>query len=252
MTAISDALDGQVALVTGASSGIGEATAELLADEGASIVLAARRSEDLNALADRIETAGGDALPVETDVTDEDQIRELIDTVEEEYGRLDVLINNAGVMLLSPIESADTDDWEQMLDVNVLGLMDTTQAALPLLKESEAGHVVNLSSVAGRKAYAGSGAYNASKFGVTAFSEALRQETLDDDIRVTSIEPGAVDTELQEHIPDEDAREENEEMLESMTPLEGEDIARAIRYAVTQPAHVDVNEILIRPTEQEL
>lgn len=252
MTAISDALDGQVALVTGASSGIGEATAELLADEGASIVLAARRSEDLNALADRIETAGGDALPVETDVTDEDQIRELIDTVEEEYGRLDVLINNAGVMLLSPIESADTDDWEQMLDVNVLGLMDTTQAALPLLKESEAGHVVNLSSVAGRKAYAGSGAYNASKFGITAFSEALRQETLDDDIRVTSIEPGAVDTELQEHIPDEDAREENEEMLESMTPLEGEDIARAIRYAVTQPAHVDVNEILIRPTEQEL
>lgn len=252
MTAISDALDGQVALVTGASSGIGEATAELLADEGASIVLAARRSEDLNALADRIETAGGDALPVETDVTDEDQIRELIDTIEEEYGRLDVLINNAGVMLLSPIESADTDDWEQMLDVNVLGLMDTTQAALPLLKESEAGHVVNLSSVAGRKAYAGSGAYNASKFGVTAFSEALRQETLDDDIRVTSIEPGVVDTELQEHIPDEDAREENEEMLESMTPLEGEDIARAIRYAVTQPAHVDVNEILIRPTEQEL
>lgn len=252
MTAISDALDGQVALVTGASSGIGEATAELLADEGASIVLAARRSEDLNALADRIETAGGDALPVETDVTDEDQIRELIDTIEEEYGRLDVLVNNAGVMLLSPIESADTDDWEQMLDVNVLGLMNTTQAALPLLKESEAGHVVNLSSVAGRKAYAGSGAYNASKFGITAFSEALRQETLDDDIRVTSIEPGAVDTELQEHIPDEDAREENEEMLESMTPLEGEDIARAIRYAVTQPAHVDVNEILIRPTEQEL
>lgn len=172
MAATSDALDGQVALVTGGSSGIGEATAELLAEEGASVVVTARRTEDLNALTDRIETAGGDALPVETDVTDEEQIDELIATVEEEYGRLDVLVNNAGVMLLSPIESADTDDWEQMLDVNVLGLMDATQAALPLLKESEASHVVNLSSVAGRKAYAGSGAYNASKFGVTAFSEA--------------------------------------------------------------------------------
>lgn len=245
-------LDDSVALVTGASSGIGAATARELAGEGASVALAARREGRLESLASEIEDDGGEALVVPTDATEESQVREMVDTTVEELGGLDVLVNNAGVMLLEPVAEADPDDWQQMLELNVHGLMVASQAALEVMQEEGEGDIVNLSSVAGRKAYAGSSGYNASKFGVTAFSEALREEVVDSDIRVTTIEPGVVDTELADHIPDEDQKEMVEEMMNEMEPLRPEDIARSIRFAVTQPSHVDVNEILIRPTRQEL
>jgi NADP-dependent 3-hydroxy acid dehydrogenase YdfG len=251
---VTDGLTDRVALVTGASSGIGEATAEALAAEGARVALAARREDELHALADRIESEGGETLVVPTDVTDESQVEAMIQETYETFGRLDVLVNNAGVMLLENVADASRENFRQMAEVNLLGLMNTTHEALPIMQEQGTGHIVNLSSVAGRKAIPGSSAYNATKFGVNGFTEALRQELAGEgnEIRTTLIEPGFVDTELDEHIPDDDQQAQTQEMLETISALTGEDIARSIRYAVTQPAHVDVNEILIRPTEQEL
>lgn len=251
MVGSSATLDGSVALVTGASSGIGEATVKALANEGASVALAARREPQLRDLADRIEADGGDALVVPTDVTDESDVQEMVETTYEEFGRLDILVNNAGVMLLEPVERADTDNFRQMVEVNLMGLMNATHAVLPILQEQGKGHIVNVSSVAGRQASTNSSGYNATKFGVNGFTEALRQEITQEGIRTTLIEPGVVDTELQDHIPDENAKESIEEWVESMSPLTSEDIARSIHYAVTQPQHVSVNEILIRPTQQQ-
>lgn len=246
-------LGGEVAVVTGASSGIGKATAKSLAEEGADVVLAARREGELKELADHINTEGGDALVVPTDVTDESDVQNLVDQTVEEFGGLDILINNAGVMLLEQVEDADSDNVQQMVDVNLSGLMQLTREALPIMQDQGSGHVVNLSSVAGRKSFPGSSAYSATKFGVNGFSEGLRQEvTGEDDIRVTLIEPGFVDTELAEHIPDDDIQEQTEKTLETMDALTPQDIARSITYAVGQPPHVDVNELLIRPTHQEL
>mgnify|MGYP002760326717 FL=1 len=245
-------LAGEVAIVTGASSGIGEATAESLASRGASVVLAARRADELEAVAERIRTEGGEALVVPTDVTEDDDIDALIAETVDEFETIDILVNNAGVMLLEPLESADRDNLRQMIEVNLLGLMNLTHAALPTMQAQDSGHIVNISSTAGRRAGAKSSGYNATKFGVNAFTEAVRQEVTTDGIRTTIIEPGAVDTELQEHIPDEEIKQQIEEgMIESMTPLESDDIARAIIYAVTQPQHVNVNEVLIRPAEQQ-
>ncbi|MCO8245403.1 MULTISPECIES: SDR family oxidoreductase [unclassified Haladaptatus] len=253
MTTITDDLEGKTALVTGASSGIGESTAETLSEAGASVALAARREDELAQLANRIESKDGEALVIPTDVTNEEDIREMIDRTQEEFGTLDILINNAGVMLLEQVEDANTDNFRQMVEVNLLGMMNTAHAALPIMQDQGEGHIVNISSVAGRKAYAGSSGYNATKFGVNGFSEALREEvTGENDIRVTLIEPGYVDTELAEHIPDDEQKSQAEQMLESMDALSPDDIARSIAYAVGQPPHVDVNEILIRPTDQEL
>ncbi|MBX0294513.1 SDR family oxidoreductase [Haloarcula nitratireducens] len=252
MSLIED-IDGKVALITGASSGIGEATAESLAEEGVNVALAARREDELAQLADRIESSGGDALVVPTDVTDEDEVKELVDRTHDEFGRIDILVNNAGVMLLEQVESADTDNFQQMVDVNLSGLMAVTHAVLPIMQQQGSGHVVNISSVAGRKSFPGSSAYSATKFGVNGFSRGLRKEvTGENDIRVTRIEPGFVDTELADHIPEDEQREQTQQMLESMDALTPEDIARSITYAVGQPGHVDVNELLIRPTQQEL
>src|SRR5947209_5855537 len=248
---MADKLRGKVALVTGASSGIGEATALALAAEGANVAVAARRVDRLETLIKRIEESGGQAIPIQADVADEAQAREMIRTAHDRWGRLDILVNNAGVMLLGQIDGADTEDWRRMVNTNVLGLMYATHAALPLMKAQNVGHIVNISSVAGRTARAGSGAYNATKWGVVAFSEALRQEALRDKIRVTVIEPGAVSTELTEHITNPAAKKQQEEWIRSLRPLQSEDIAAAIVFAVTQPLHVDINEILIRPTEQE-
>ncbi|QCS44586.1 SDR family NAD(P)-dependent oxidoreductase [Natrinema versiforme] len=246
-------LAGQVAIVTGASSGIGEATAEALASRGASVVLAARRKKELEALAGQIESAGGEALSVPTDLTAKDDIDNLVETTTDEYGRIDILVNNAGVMLLEPVERADRENFRQMIEVNLLGLMNLTHATLPVMQEQDAGHIVNVSSTAGRDAIANNGGYAATKFGVNAFSESLRQEVTTEGIRTTIIEPGAVETELQEHIPDDEIKEQIEEgFLESITPLQSEDIADAIAYAVTRPQHVSVNEMLIRPTDQQL
>ena len=244
-------LNGKVAIITGSSSGIGEATAIALAAEGAQVAIAARRGERLEDLAKRIEASGGRALPIVTDVTDETQANNLVQKTNEELGRVDILINNAGVALIGNIDGGNTADWRRMFDLNVLGVLYTTHAVLPILKAQKSGHIVNISSVAGRIARAGVGIYNATKWGVNAFSEALRQEVLKDNIRVTIIEPGLVDTEGNNHITDPVAKKISEERRSLITPLQSEDIAAAIIYAVTQPQHVNVNEILIRPTQQE-
>jgi NADP-dependent 3-hydroxy acid dehydrogenase YdfG len=247
-------LEGSVALVTGASSGIGEATALALAAEGAAVAIAARRRDRLDALADKI-NAQGRALVLETDVTDEAQVRAMVDQTVTVLGGLDVLINNAGVMLLGPILDAPTEEWRRMVELNLLGLLYCTHAALPhLLAAAEGGRgvadVVNVSSVAGRVARLDSGVYNATKWGVGAFSESLRQEVTTRHVRVSLVEPGAVATELAGH--------NRPEVLSVMaanfagvTPLQAEDIAAAVLFVVTQPRHASVNEVLVRPTEQE-
>ncbi len=244
-------LDGKVALVTGASSGIGEATALALAEAGASVAVAARRTDKLEELVKKIEGMGGKAFAITADVSDEDQARDMVTAANAEFGRVDILVNNAGVMLLGPIGGADTEEWRRMLGINVLGLMYATHAALPLMKAQGSGHIVNISSVAGRTVSAGVGVYNASKWGVGAFSESLRQEVSKDKIRVTIIEPGAVATELTQHVTNPEVQERVQKMYDEITTLESEDIAAAIIYAVTQPDRVNINEILIRPTEQQ-
>ncbi|MBW4471721.1 MAG: SDR family NAD(P)-dependent oxidoreductase [Stenomitos rutilans HA7619-LM2] len=244
-------LDGKVAIVTGASSGIGEATAIALAAEGATVAIAARRSDRLNKLAKHITEKGGQVLSITADVSDEDQVNVMMQKTQAEFGRVDILINNAGVMLLGMIDGANTEDWRRMINLNVLGLMYATHKVLPLMKAQGEGHIVNISSVAGRVANAGSGVYNASKWAVGAFSEALRKEVYQNNIRVTIIEPGLVATELPQHVTDPKAKETTANFYGSVKNLDAEDIAAAIVYAVTQPSHVNVNEILIRPTEQE-
>src|SRR3954471_13617901 len=245
------ALDGKVAAITGASSGIGEATAVALARAGAAVAIGARREDRLSSLASRIEGDGGRALALPVDVADEDSARSFVTEAHSQLGGLDILVNNAGVMLLGPVEDAPTDHWRTMVNVNVLGLLYCTHAALPIMREAGGGHIVNLSSVAGRSANAGSAVYNLTKFGVGAFSEALRQEALHSNIRVTIIEPGFVETELQEQNENPVVLEGIEQMREQIgTPLTADDIARSIAYAVTQPDHVSVNEVLIRPSKQ--
>jgi NADP-dependent 3-hydroxy acid dehydrogenase YdfG len=245
------ALSGRVALVTGASSGIGEATALALARQGAKVAVAARRFERLQALADTIAQDGGEALPIRADIGREDEVRSMIEQVGARLGRLDVLVNSAGVMLLAPVLEATTDEWRKMIDLNLLGLMYVTKAALPIMRQGGRGHVVNVASLAGRIANPGAAGYAATKFGVVAFSESLRREVYKDNIRVTVVEPGVVATELGEHIGNAAAKAGLMNRIASMEPLQAEDIAAAIVYAVTQPARVSVNEILIRPTSQE-
>ncbi len=242
-------LDGKVAIITGASSGIGEATAEALATEGAAVVVAARREDRLNDLVGRIEGDGGRVLPVACDVADEEQAHALIQRAKDELGSVDILVNNAGVMQLSKIEKGLSDEWRTMFDVNVMGLLYVTDAAVQVMKEQGSGHLVNISSVAGRKAGPLRGAYSGTKFAVNAISEALRQELIEDNVRVTVVEPGAVETELTSHITDEEAKE-GIKSIYGLDILQAEDIANAIAYCVTQPERVSVNEILIRPTQQ--
>jgi NADP-dependent 3-hydroxy acid dehydrogenase YdfG len=243
-------LDSKVAVVTGASSGIGEATAEALAAEGAAVVVAARREERLSDLVERIKGSGGKALAVECDVTDEWQAHDLIRQAKEEFGRVDILVNNAGVMQLSKVEKGLSDEWRTMFEVNVLGLLYTTDAAIEVMKEQGSGHLINISSLASRGTRPGLGVYSGTKMAVNGISEALRQELLEYNIRVTMVEPGVVKTELPEHITDEEAREGIQGMLGSIEPLQPEDIANAIVYVITQPPRVSINEILIRPSQQ--
>jgi NADP-dependent 3-hydroxy acid dehydrogenase YdfG len=249
-------LDQTVALVTGASSGIGQAAAKALAGRGAAVVLVARRVDRLEQLGSEIADAGGTALPIEADVSDRAQASAAVERAVEELGRLDVLVNNAGVMLLGPLVDAPVEEWEQMVQVNLLGLLYTSHAALPhLLKAAEGdprrvADLVNISSVAGRMARKGSGVYNATKHGVGAFSESLRQEVTGRHLRVSLVEPGAVATELQSHNRPE-VRDQIEKRFEDMDILQAEDIADAIAYVVTRPRHVAINEVLVRPTQQE-
>jgi NADP-dependent 3-hydroxy acid dehydrogenase YdfG len=245
------ALDGRKIAITGGSSGIGAATAEMLAAEGAEVVIGARREDRLAELVERIEGAGGVAYAQRVDVADEESAREFVASAAKHMGGLDGLINNAGVMLLGPIDGANTDEWRRMVEVNMLGLLYCTHAALPVLREGGGGDIVNISSVAGRVASAGSAVYNLTKWGVGAFSEALRQETGWAKIRVTIVEPGWVDTELQGHNENPYVLETINKMHEQIGKvLDADDIARAILYALSQPEHVSVNEILVRPTNQ--
>ncbi len=254
---MSERLDGTVALVTGASSGIGEATARLLAERGAAVAIAARRKDRLDRLAAEIEGKGGRALAIEADVTDQTQAAAAVERTVTELGRLDILVNNAGVMLLGPAVDAPLEEWERMVAINVMGLLYCTYAALPhLLAAAEEeprrlADLVNISSVAGRKPNAGSGVYNLSKFGVGAFSESLRMELAKRHVRVSLVEPGFVKTELSNHIR-EGVREAARQRYVGVEMLEAEDIADAIAYVVTRPRRMAVNEVLVRPTEQEL
>ena len=249
-------LNGTVALVTGASSGIGEATAMALAEQGATVAIAARRKERLDDLAARITDAGSKVLAVETDLASQEQAAALVKQVVAELGRLDTLVNNAGVMLLGPALDAPLEEWERMLDVNVKGLLYCAHAALPHLLQAaqdsprRVADMVNISSVAGRVARGGSGVYNLTKHGVGAFSESLRQEVTKRHVRVSLVEPGAVATELSSHNRAE-IREQIQQRFGEVERMRSEDIADAIAYIVTRPWRVAINEMLIRPTEQE-
>ena len=253
---MAERLDGTVALVTGASSGIGAATAMELASHGAAVALVARRSGRLGELATVIRGQGGKALVLAADITDEPQAREAVGRVAAELGRLDTLVNNAGIMLLGPVEGAPLSEWRRMIDINLLGLLHCTHAALPLLLDAAANSerrvadLVNISSVAGRVPRGGSAAYNATKHAVGAFSEALRQEVTTRYLRVSLVEPGAVDTELIEH--------NRPQILAGLTErfahqerMQAADIAEIIGFMVTRPRRTAINEVLVRPTQQE-
>ena len=248
---MTDSFTGKVIVITGASSGMGEAAARHLASKGASVVLGARRADRLKALVADIVDAGGKATAVATDVTKRADVQKLVDTAVETYGRIDVLINNAGVMPLSPIERLKVDEWDQMIDVNLKGVLYGIAAALPYMKEQKAGHIINLSSVAGHKLFGGSAVYSATKFGVRAISEGLRQEVKPYNIRTTIISPGAVKTELLDHISEKDVQQANQDYVGEVG-VPAETFARLVDFAISQPEEVDINEILFRPTAQEL
>jgi NADP-dependent 3-hydroxy acid dehydrogenase YdfG len=241
---------GKVVVITGASSGLGEAAARLLSARGATVVLGARRVDRLQALADELTGRGGKALAVETDVTDRAQVQRLVDTAVREYGRVDVIINNAGLMPQSRLERLKVDEWDRMIDVNIKGVLYGIAAALPYMQERKGGHVINVSSVAGHKVRAGGAVYSATKHAVRVISEGLRQEVKPYGIRTTVISPGAVDTELPDTITEPDVAAGMRKMYDEIA-VPADSFARAVAFAMSQPDDVDVNEILYRPTRQE-
>jgi NADP-dependent 3-hydroxy acid dehydrogenase YdfG len=244
-------LGGKTALITGASSGIGAAAARALAAEGARVALVARRVDRLTGLVNEIERAGGRALAVPTDVTDRVAVEAAVEATVQAFGSLDVLVNNAGVMLLSMLDEGRVDDWDRMIDVNIKGLLYGVNAAAPVMKDQGGGHIVNVGSVAGRRPLLSSAVYSATKFAVRCISAGIHLElSASHGIRVTDIQPGAVDTELPDHIPNAAIQAGFKERWADKRMLQSEDIAAAIVYAVTAPAHVNVNEILVRPTDQ--
>jgi NADP-dependent 3-hydroxy acid dehydrogenase YdfG len=253
---MAERLDGTVALVTGASSGIGEATARTLAAHGAAVAVVARRKDRLDALVSNIGADGGRALAIEADVTVQEQAVAAVERTVSELGSLDTLVNNAGVMLLGPILDAPTEEWDRMIKLNVQGLLYCSHAALPHLlaaagsSQRSVADIVNISSVAGRVARSGSGVYNTTKWGVQAFTESLRQEVTQRNVRVSVVEPGAVDTELTDHLREE-IRAQTKDRFDGVEKLLADDIADAIAYIVTRPRRVAVNELLIRPTDQQ-
>jgi NADP-dependent 3-hydroxy acid dehydrogenase YdfG len=242
-------LTGRVVAITGASSGIGEATALACAAAGAKVALAARRAEKLEQLAQRITAAGGEALALTTDVASESQARSFIQHARERFGRLDVLINNAGLMQLGPIADAPTEEWRQMVAVNIFGVLYCTHAALSIMRAQGEGHIVNVSSIGGKVVGTHSGVYSLTKFGLGAFTEALRKESLQDGIRVTTVVPGSTATELRSHTRKE-VLEETLGAFAGVTPLDPDDIARGVIYALTQPPNVSVSEVVVRPIKQ--
>jgi NADP-dependent 3-hydroxy acid dehydrogenase YdfG len=248
---MSNNIKGKVVVITGASSGLGEATAQLLSEEGAILVLAARRAERIEKLAYTIRENGGEVLAVPTDVSNAEQVQNLVDTAVKEFGKIDVILNNAGVMPLSALEDLKIHEWEQMIDVNIKGVLYGIAAALPYMKERKSGHFINVSSVAGHKIFGGSAVYSATKSAVRVISEALRQEVTPYNIRTTIISPGAVKTELLEHISDVNIQDANKDFVGKIG-LSPDAFARLIAFAISQPEDMDINEILFRPTAQEL
>jgi NADP-dependent 3-hydroxy acid dehydrogenase YdfG len=248
---MSNNIAGKVVVITGASSGMGEAAARHLAAQGAAVVLGARRIERLEALVGEITAAGGRALAVATDVTDRAQVQRLVDAAVETYGRIDVLVNNAGIMPLSPLERLKVDEWDRMIDVNLKGVLYGVAAALPHMTAQKSGHIINLSSVAGHKVFGGSAVYSATKFGVRALSEGLRMEVKPYNIRTTIICPGAVKTELLDHITEADVQKANQDYV-GQVGVPADSFARVVAFAVSQPEELDINEIVFRPTSQEL
>lgn len=242
-------IQNKVVMITGASSGLGEATARRLAASGAKLMLAARREDRLKELVAAIEKTGGTAVYRITDVADRAQVQALADATLETYGRIDVLINNAGLMPLSPLDQLKVDEWDQMIDVNIKGVLYGIAAVLPTMRQQKSGHVINLSSVAGHKVFPASAVYCATKYAVRAISEGLRLESKGE-IRSTNISPGAIATELTSTISDEDTAAGMNQLYS--IAIDADAIARAIAYAIEQPGDVDVNEIIIRPTRQEL
>ena len=249
---MSEKLRDKVAIVTGASSGIGEASARALAEDGAKVVVAARRTERLDAVVARIGSQGGTALAVTTDVTNRQSTEALVEQTLNAYGRVDILVNNAGVMPLSLIRKRHVEEWDRMIDVNIKGVLYCIAACLPSMLDQGGGHIVNVSSVAGRRPFLGGTIYSATKFAVRAISQGMHLElSARDRIRVVDIEPGVVATELTDHITDEEVATRFEKTWAEKTRLQASDVSQAILFAVTQPDRVNVNEILVRPTDQE-
>jgi NADP-dependent 3-hydroxy acid dehydrogenase YdfG len=244
-------IEGKVVVITGASSGLGEATARLLSEQGATVVLGARRADRLKVLADELTWRGGKALAVATDVADRAQVQGLVDAAAQGYGRVDVIINNAGLMPLAPLESLRIDEWDRMIDVNFKGTLYGIAAVLPYMKEQKSGHIINVSSVYGHKLGPHATVYCATKHAIRALSEGLRQEVKPYNIRTTVISPGAVATELLEHISEKEIQAETKDFV-SQIAIPADSFARMVAFAIGQPDDVDVNEILFRPTAQPI
>ena len=251
MNNLNNNIEGKVVVITGASSGLGEATARHLSELGATVVLGARRTERIQALADELAGKGGKVIAVATDVIDHAQVQRLVDTAVENFGRIDVIINNAGVMPNSPLERLRIDEWDKMIDVNIKGVLYGIAAALPHMQKQKSGHIINVSSVAGHKVRAGNAVYAATKHAVRVISEGLRMEVKPYNIRTTVISPGAVATELANSISEPDVAESMKKFVAEIA-VPAETFARAVAYAMSQPDDVDINEILFRPTLQEI
>jgi NADP-dependent 3-hydroxy acid dehydrogenase YdfG len=244
-------IKGKVLVITGASSGMGEAAAKHLSQLGATVVLGARRADRIEKLAKEINDKGGKALAIAMDVTQREQVRKLVDATVQQFGRVDVLLNNAGIMPLSLVESLHVDEWDKMIDVNLKGVLNGIAAVLPYMKEQKSGQIINTSSVAGHKVFSGSAVYSATKFAVRALTEGLRMEVKPYNIRTTIVCPGAVKTELLEHITDVDVRQANEDYVGAVG-ISPDSFAKVVAFAISQPEDVDINEIIFRPTSQEL
>ena len=244
-------IEGKVVVITGASSGMGEAAAKHLSGLGATVVLGARRGDRIEKLAKEIQENGGKALAFAMDVTQRDQVKKLVDATVEQFGRVDVMLNNAGVMPLSPMDRLNVDEWDMMINVNLKGVLNGIAAVLPYMKEQKSGQIINTSSVAGHKVFTGSAVYSATKFAVRALTEGLRMEVKPYNIRTTIVCPGAVKTELLEHITETDIQQANQDYVGAVG-ISPDSFARVVAFAISQPEDVDINEIIFRPTSQEL
>ena len=248
---MSNKIQGKVVVITGASSGLGEAAARLLSEQGATVVLGARRSDRLQSLADELSASGGKALAVATDVTHRNQVKRLVDTGAQKFGRVDVMINNAGIMPRAPLERLTIDDWDRTIDVNIKGVLYGIAAALPHMKKQKSGHMIFVSSVAGHKIGPDFAVYAATKHAVRALAEGFRQEVKPYNIRTTIISPGAVATELPDSVTEPDIAEKIRTYYDEIA-IPAESFAQAVIFAMSQPEEVDVNEILFRPIKQML